>query len=202
MFSVFSTGTSRGLNFLKFSSRLGSAKNFSQTLTRFLFSTGFRSIIDPRSRMMDLWSRIARLRAAKGNAGSGVNPAFRCEMKNVRKCHEDWIHSSSPLGLLCWSCTSRRGTRSAHLSLSLSLLSLRKSRPLYASKREKERERGISIRRTDVLRNDVAKNDAAAARTGVVHAPVRSFVRPVFLLGRDTERRDRRRSSPIPLLTE
>lgn len=42
------------------------------------------------------------------------------------------------------------------------------------------------LRNVAVLRNDVARNDAAAARTGVVHAPVRSLVRPVFLLRRDT----------------
>lgn len=184
MFSVFSTGTSRGLNFLKFSSRLGSAKNFSQTLTRFLFSTGFQSIIDPRSRMMDLWSRIARLRAAKGNAGSGVNPAFRCEMKNVRKCHEDWIHSSSPLGLLCWSCTSRRGTRSAHLSLSLSLspFSPEVTTSLCQQTRERERERYLDKEdgRTPKRRSE---ERCCSSEDGRRSRP-RTFVRPSCLSSR------------------
>lgn len=68
------------------------------------------------------------------------------------------VHSS-PLDLLVLHVTTRNAVSTP---FSLSLLSLRKLRPLYASKREKERERGISTKRTDVLRNvALLRNDVA-----------------------------------------
>lgn len=99
--------------------------------------------------------------------------------------------------------SSRRGTRSAHLSRDtlLSLLSLRKSRPLRQQMRERERERCSQQGRT-YLRNVVttAKRRSVercccgrGGRASFTPPYVRSFVRPVFLLRRAT--RERRRGT-------
>lgn len=146
LFSVPPSGTSRGLRVRP----VLSLPNISLKLTHslcFLLSTGFRSTIDTWPKDDGPLERKAHLRAGKDprdekreRVPRGLNHARR---------------------LLLVLLVTTRNAVSTPFSLSLSFLS--GSHDLYASEREKERERDVSARRTDVLRNVVVlRNDDVA----------------------------------------